>query len=208
MKVIKARCTFAEELLGSASPIKEIHGEFVASKAPDAPSMEEEIEAIGVDEVTDKGTSIFSRLPDGSPILWDYQLKGFFKDTCSALARIKPDKKDFDPADFPYISYKLTAHRKVIDKLIFPGPRKILLHPSGEMTTCQRPLRAQTPKGERTALASSEALPIGTWFDVDIRLLDARLEPYVIEWLNYGEFSGLGQWRNSGKGRFLWKQRQ
>ena len=24
--------------------------------------------------------------------------------------------------------------------------------------------------------------------------------------VNYGEYSGIGQWRNSGKGRFLWEE--
>lgn len=26
------------------------------------------------------------------------------------------------------------------------------------------------------------------------------------EWLDYGKWSGIGQWRNSGKGRFLWAE--
>jgi hypothetical protein len=29
---------------------------------------------------------------------------------------------------------------------------------------------------------------------------------YVKEWLDYGRFNGIGQWRNSGKGRFTWEQ--
>jgi hypothetical protein len=27
----------------------------------------------------------------------------------------------------------------------------------------------------------------------------------VKEWLNYGRVRGLGQWRNSGKGKFYWE---
>lgn len=42
MKEIKVKLTFLEEVLGTASADKEIHGKFIASKAPDAPSMEEE----------------------------------------------------------------------------------------------------------------------------------------------------------------------
>jgi hypothetical protein len=30
--------------------------------------------------------------------------------------------------------------------------------------------------------------------------------PYVEEWLDYGCLRGLGQWRNSGKGRFFWER--
>lgn len=28
----------------------------------------------------------------------------------------------------------------------------------------------------------------------------------VREWLDYGMLRGLGQWRNSGKGRFTWEE--
>lgn len=38
MKELKIRAEFIEELLGSANNDKEIHAEFIASKAPDAPS--------------------------------------------------------------------------------------------------------------------------------------------------------------------------
>lgn len=31
------------------------------------------------------------------------------------------------------------------------------------------------------------------------------LVPAVKEWLSYGKLRGLGQWRNSGKGRFVCK---
>jgi hypothetical protein len=33
--------------------------------------------------------------------------------------------------------------------------------------------------------------------------LNNDLEAVVIEWLEYGKFRGLGQWRNSGKGRVI-----
>ena len=38
MKQMKVRLTFTEEILGTASTSKEIHAEFIASKAPDAMS--------------------------------------------------------------------------------------------------------------------------------------------------------------------------
>lgn len=60
MKEMKVRLTFTEEILGTASNDKEIHAEYIASKAPDAPSKEEEIEAIGVEGVIEKGMTVFS----------------------------------------------------------------------------------------------------------------------------------------------------
>lgn len=89
MRILKCRLTTIETLLGTASNNKELHSEFIASKAPDAPSREEEIEAVGVEEVIEKGMTVFSRNKDGKPILWDYQIKGFFKDACGVLRKVK-----------------------------------------------------------------------------------------------------------------------
>ena len=36
----------------------------------------------------------------------------------------------------------------------------------------------------------------------DVLLLGKGLKKAVLEWLDYGKLRGLGQWRNSGKGRF------
>ena len=49
MKEMKIRIIFTEEVLGTASANKEIHEEYIASKAPDAKSIEEEVAAVGND---------------------------------------------------------------------------------------------------------------------------------------------------------------
>ena len=61
MKKVKVRLQFNEELLGTASSDPELHREFVASKAPDAKSLEEEVAAVGVDAVDEKGRTVFPR---------------------------------------------------------------------------------------------------------------------------------------------------
>ena len=43
MKELKVRLTFLEEVLGTANAEKDIHEKFIASKAPDAPSREQEV---------------------------------------------------------------------------------------------------------------------------------------------------------------------
>ena len=197
MKRINVRITFLEEVLGTASANEELHATYIASKAPDAKSKEEEVEALGVAEVVEQGMTVFSRAEvDGkvSPILWDYQIKGFFKDSAGMLRRVDGTE-----------SKKLTAYKKVIDGLVFVEPRKIPIQLSGLVGECQRPLRAQTPQGERIALAHSETAPEGSYIDLTIVLLDPKLEGVVKEWLDYGELRGLGQWRNSGKGRFTYE---
>lgn len=224
MKTLKVECTFLEEILGTANADPKIHETFIANNAPNAKSREEEIAALGVDEVIEKSMTVFPR-QDGNPHLWDYQIKGFFKDACGMLARVKDNKKT---GCVGTKSSKLTAYKKVIDGLIFPSPRIVLLQfpkdvdvqdrlyevrdPKGEtpeaveVGTCQRPLRAQTAKGERIALASSETAPVGTKIVFNITMFDPGHEGLVREWLDYGAFRGLGQWRNSGKGRFAWKE--
>lgn len=194
MKKIKVKVTFKDEVLGTACADPDIHREFIASKAPDAPSMEEEVAALGVDAVVERGTTVFPRGKEGVPILYDYQIRGFFKDTCSALRKVKGTE-----------SIKVKAYKKVIDGLVFVEPREIPLRFDGEVGTCQRPLRAQTAQGERIALASSETVPEGTTAEFTVVLLDDDMEKLVVEWLDYGEFKGIGQWRNSGKGRFEWE---
>ena len=194
MKELKVKITFTEELLGTANSNKDIHSEFIANNAPDAPSREEEIEAIGVDGVERKEMTIFPRNTEGQPIMWDYQVKGFFKDTCGALRKVTSTE-----------SSKIKAYKKEIDGLIFPEPRQIVIKFDGEIGTCQRPLRASTAQGERIALANSETIPAGATVEFTVKcLLDSHMKA-VKEWLDYGVFKGMGQWRNSGKGRFTWE---
>ncbi|MBP3879236.1 MAG: hypothetical protein J6D46_02870, partial [Lachnospiraceae bacterium] len=45
-KTIRARLHFIEEVLGTASANKELHSEYIASKAPDAKKREDEVAAI------------------------------------------------------------------------------------------------------------------------------------------------------------------
>lgn len=192
---MKVRLTFTDELLGTANSDPDVHEAFIASKAPDAPSTAEEVEALGVEEVVEKSMTIFPRNADGDPFIWDYQIKGFFKDSCGMIRKASGSE-----------SGKIKAYKKEIDGLIFIEERQIPISLSGEITSCQRPLRATSPKGERVALANSEAVPAGSSIEFTIQIFDSHLESAVKEWLDYGKFRGIGQWRNSGKGRFEWEQ--
>lgn len=193
-KTIKVRVTLMEELLGTASNNPELHREFIASKAEDARKIEDEIEALGVEGVVEKTTTVFPRNGDGTPILWDYQIKGFMKDAAGVLRKVPGSSCS-----------KVKAFKKEIDGLLFVYPRRIPLQLTGGIGKCERPLRASTPMGERVALASSEAVPAGTWFDMEIECMTDAMYDLAKECLDYGCKRGLGQWRNSGKGRFTYE---
>lgn len=201
MKTLKFKLTLTEEMLGMAAQ-KDVHEKFIASRAPDAASMEEEVEMLGTDAVVESTRTAFPK-EDGKPFLWDYQIKGFFKDACGMLRRVDGSQ-----------SSKLSAHKKLIDGLMFPGPRRIMLDiPEGvEMSNCQRPLRAETAQGPRVALADSETVPEGTTLEFYVKIYEPpkkkgkpTLEEVLLEWLEYGVDRGLGQWRNSGKGKFTYE---
>lgn len=196
MKEMKVRLTFTEELLGTASNDKEIYSSYIASLAPDAKSKEEEIASVGVEEYESKQMTVFPRDENGAPILFDYQIKGFFKNSCGTLKKVSSTE-----------SSGIKAYKKEIDGLIFVKERKIPLNLNGgKIALCQRPLRGQTPQGEKVAIASSEAAPSGTSVEFTIQcLLDSHMKA-VVEWLNYGKLNGIGQWHNSGKGRFDWEE--
>ena len=75
----------------------------------------------------------------------------------------------------------------------------------GMMDECQRPLRAQTPQGERVSIAISDMIAAGAQIEFTIQYLNEKDERFIREWLDYGQLNGIGQWRNSGKGRFTWE---
>lgn len=181
---------FTEPLLGTLPGDPKLAEEYVTSKHPDGAQKDEQE---SLPEEIKKFSSYFARNENDEPILWDYQLKGLFKDACSMLRRVVQVDE-------------LKAHKKIIDGLIFVKPREIPLRLSGKLTFKERPLRITTPKGDRTALARSEMAPIGTKIRIEVLLLKPSLLKYVINWLDYGILRGLGQWRNSGMGRFKWHE--
>ena len=200
MKTLEAKLTFFEGILGTAPNDEDIYRNFIIEKAKsngagiDELDAQEEVDALPIDEEIEKGMTVFPRDSDGNPFLYDYQIKGFFKDTCGMLRKVKGMK-----------SANVKAYKKEIDGLIFPNPRQIVFQ-NAVLDVCQRPLRASTAQGERVALAMSEEIKAGAYIICEITCLSDDQIDLVREWLDYGKLRGIGQWRNSGKGRFTWEE--
>lgn len=202
MRTVHVQVRFVQPILGTASADPQIHERFIASKAPDAPKLSEEVEALGAEAIEERGTTIFPKGADGTPFLWDYQLKGFMKDACGAMRQADGSK-----------SKGIPAHKSKIDQLIFVNQRNVpLVMPEGEpIRVLQRPLRAETAMGPRVALAASEMLPVGTTCEFDVTILadkvgvksPTHLVDALVEWFAYGRLRGIGQWRNGGYGQFV-----
>ena len=76
MKTIKVKLTFTEPLLGTWPANPNVAREYIASKGPDASTIEDEVAALGADAAADRAMTVFPRNEAGQPILYDYQLKG------------------------------------------------------------------------------------------------------------------------------------
>ena len=200
--VLNVRITFIDQLLGACPYDEEIYKTYLASEwrkkekkynqshsdeitkkiseeAEKLPTLEEEMEEMKL--------TVFLRDKDGNPAIDQHVIKGFFKNAAKA---------------FYSINKSLPAYKTKIDNLIFVGPDLITINTDKEISILERPLRAETAQGPRVALAASEVIAAGAYIDIQIKIMDPNLEPHVMDWLNYGELNGLGQWHNGGKGRF------
>ena len=194
MKTTKYKATFIEGLLATKPNDEQLHETYIAAKRAEGIAGDEldaETRALREVERLQKGTTVFHRNADGSPIVWDYQVKGFLKDAIKAL------KRDPDSA-----CAKLKNYKGVIDGSVFVRPRQIVLHlPDGATVgSCQRPLRADTAQGPRVSIAQSEEAPAGTWMEFEVLTLAPGLDAALAECWQYAQLRFMGAWRNSGKG--------
>ena len=192
----EVKLVLTSKMLGTVPKNKEVYTKYIATKTPDEDKRADEIDS--VTDIEEKGWTGFHTDDDGL-FIYDYMLKGFFKSACEALVANG--------------SPKLPAYKKWIDKLIFINPRHIyfgghngddtIIKPDGCL---ERPLRTMTPKGERVTVTRSDYVKEGTTLTFIITILTNNKGidfEKIMEWFEYGQFVGLGQWRGSGGyGRF------
>ena len=202
---MKILVTLTEPMLGTQPGNAELAKDFVVAKSQDEAKIKEETEALSADESLDKMTTYFPRVPGTDrPMIWEYQVKGFLKEAIGVLVEVG------DGGELTKWTYK-----RLVDSFIFVFPRHIEINLSGELTFIERSLRVITARGERVCLARSEAIPAGSTFLVDLKVLEStnaksKAKSFSVDLvkkaLDYGSLKGLGQWRNSGCGRFSWKE--
>lgn len=190
MDKYKVKLTFTEPILGTVPKDPDVYAAHIATRAAlDDKQLAEELAT--VEKMEEKGWTGFHQI-DGAPFLYDYVIKGFFKDACGMLRRATGTK-----------SSKLSAYKRVIDGLVFVKDRRIPLNLNGgTMGVLERPLRAQTAQGERVCLARSDTCPVGTTAEFTLVVVGSVKQSLIEEWFDYGQLRGLGQWRNGGYGSF------
>lgn len=201
------RLTGKTPILGSKPSDPAVHSTYIAAKAPDPITAKLEEDALPDEEDATRGVTVFLRDDDGALVLCNYQLLGFFKAAGQTL-------KD---------QITLCQARSKMDQFVFIGPRFLRLTHNGApiMTPAriyERPLRGETPKGPRVALASSEM--VDEW-QIECSIELVKNEPTTLKGatksaavtfdmleglLEYGRLKGLGQNRNSSFGQFTFER--
>ena len=195
-KVLHIKMTLLEDMLGGRPGNDDILETYIASKAPNAKTMKEELEDRSMEEIIQDRITGFER-QNGCPFIYDYHIKGFLKEAwkvCKSISGSECSKKK--------------AYKSLIDNQIFIKERRLFFYnPDGmkvkedQLTTCQRPLRADTMQGPRVSIAKSEAVPAGSYLSFEVEVMDPSLVECLKECFSYSEYKALGQWRSSGKGR-------
>jgi hypothetical protein len=181
----KLKVIFLTPVLGS-QPTKDVASEYIAKKngMEHLPEDEEQL----LPDLLEEGTTIFHRdAKTGAPLLMNYHVLGFLKEA----ARVQNGQ----------VTGGVRNLRSKVEQRVFISPRflPLVLPKDGELDYLERPLRAETAKGPRVALARSEMLPEGTSFSCGITLLKGEISETILEeLLDYGMFRGMGLWRNSG----------
>lgn len=164
-----------------------------------------------------------AELKDNVRFYYDYQIRGAFKDSCGLLAKAK-ETGDDGKKTASTESSALKAYKKVIDGGIFVFPRRIGINipdtyiaddrkticntfdSNGNLTVFSRPMRVNTPTGERPAIASSELIPAGSRIKFTIGYTSPDYKSVIYEWLDYLCIHGISGWRNSGMGICRWRE--
>ena len=220
MKTVKVRITFTRECYGINPNNPAIRTEFEAQRAKKystsakkqkemleevLPKIPEEQEMFNLEEnisdQIDKGTTVFARTKDGLPAMFDYQWKGFFKEKTKALRGLEDS-----------VASTAANWTAGVEQYVWIGERIQAIHlpldENGEQMTTwinERPIRIDDKGQVRTALASSEVVPEGSWLDLTIKCIKPGWMAIVKECLDYGEIFGTGSRRSDGFGTFTYE---
>lgn len=201
----KLKLTFTSPLLGSSPSSPTVYTDYIAAKAEGAMNGDaaEEVNTLRKrtareeEDETVKRT-VFHRDELGRPCIYNYVLKGFFKAACSA----SKNRDDIKP-----VSGSLRNHKTHINNLVVVKPRLLTIRLVKPTAVLERPLRAETAQGPRVALAASEVVEAGASIECQVIILSDKMisEEMLREWLSFGEFQGLGQWRSGDWGQFTYE---
>jgi len=186
----KVKLELTTNLLGTVTKNQEVYDTYIKTRAKGKETRDEFCSPLADDEMKEKEAKGWTgfMMEEGKPFVMDYYIRGFLKNAGNVI------KKDLD----------LKNLKSKIDNFVFVFPRKIFLDKNIMDQPYERPLRAMTMQGPRVTLAKSDQIEAGAKleFILDIPYECEIKEKHLRAMLDYGQYQGLGQFRNGGFGRF------
>jgi hypothetical protein len=181
---VNVKIELLERMLGTA-PDPEIYSKYIASKAPEGTDTADEVETL--EQLEERGTTRFHKDEKGL-FIYNYMIIGFLKEAGNSLKE----------------QLGVKALKSKIEQFIFCKPRKIYLGKTAPDGVFERPKRVNGPNGPQSTLGKSEYIEAGTTIEFTLDILDHKevKSDIIKQILEYGEYKGLGQWRNGGYGSF------
>ncbi len=188
----EVKITLKEPLLGTIPKNPDVYAAYIAGKKdtkgePLIPTDAMAAEEIATVPDAEKAGWTGFHTDEAGCFMYNYALLGFLKEAGNTL-------KD---------QVGIKALKSKIDQFVFVEPRRIRLKaaPDGVL---ERSLRAMTMQGPRVTLVRSDYIDAGTEIVATIRVLHNKEinKDIVREILTYGQYRGLGQFRNGSYGQF------
>jgi len=203
------------DLIGSQSNDAEVRLKHLAEKSKLSPKiLTAELSEMPPEDLVSKGTSVFYRDRTGAPAMRNYQFKGFLKESSGILLERLEGRlaaKDSNQmvrfevgGEYAKRAMSVYTHKGILDNEVHVHPYFIAVS-GGLGPELTRPLRCETMQGPRVALATSETIPAGGVFGVHLSVHRPELVEWILCCLDSGIDKGLGQWRNSSAGTFVWE---
>jgi hypothetical protein len=210
-----------EEFIAQNAPDAPSREEEIAAYKTEKPADTKE----AIKEMVKREMSIFMRDDDGAPYFWDYQLRGFMKDQCGMLNRAEDTlsskltafRKTIDGLIFVRprkvrielpTGGKIGSCHRPLRISTATGDRTAIAAsetvPAGSTISFEvhymplKDAKLKIPTKKAIADAAKAGLPEPKPMSVG----GLHIPDLLREWLEHGEYRGLGQWRNSGKGTF------
>jgi hypothetical protein len=226
----RVKVTFTDRVLGSSPADPEVYKKFIADKKVEADEKrkafaerhgmpepeklgtpEEELETLGVEGT--EGITVFHNDLGGKDLTTGEEGKGLFFYNYAVKGQLKEAARVLESV------HGMKQPKVRLDTLLFVHPRRIYVFRDGEVLQkaddrLERPLRAETMRGPRVALACSEMIHPGCSLEYEVEIIDllkttmnktgkkVNAKDLLDLCLQYGAYIGLGQWRNGGNGTF------
>lgn len=175
-------------------------------------------------EVVD--ATVFMTDKSGHPIISTHMILGNLKENLKIITNNEDDKsKKILPSktaigeamalDVKFVEDYMSPSQGIMraksqaeaDETLLTSKGKYIVD-SNNRVILERPISFMTPTGKETAIAMSEALPVGTEFGCTMRVRKGSklTEEHLNNLLDHGKSNGLGAWRGSGgMGAYVYK---